>query len=249
MNTILAVGRWTQFAWRSLVAALASSPRVRLWRRPFFTMLVGGLPLAAVVGLSLGVVIWMHTRGVLEKTGTGAVEFLPTVLAAAVFLELAPIGAGLIVASRTAASLAAELASMKTSEQLDALQLLGVSPWKRLIGPRVWACILAVPLLHIAIATLAITSGFLAESIIGDTTLLKYRTAILRELYLADVVPAFVKTFAFGFLTGATATYLGSAVDGGAEEVGRAATDSVVACMLLVLASDVLLVGLARVLI
>src|SRR5262249_56109744 len=92
--------------------------------------------------------------------GPGAVESLPTVLAAAVLLDLAPVGAGLIVAARTGASLGAELASMKVGEQIDALQLLGVSPLRRLVGPRILACVLAVPVLHVLIAPPATPTPF-----------------------------------------------------------------------------------------
>jgi phospholipid/cholesterol/gamma-HCH transport system permease protein len=246
MNTLNQIGRWMAFALDAAGAAVASLHRAQLWCRLLYRVLVGGLPLAAVVGLALGIVIWMHTRGVLVKTGTGAVEFLPTFLAAAVFLELAPIGAGLIVAARTGASWAAELAAMRTSEQLDALELLGVSPLRRLVAPRVIAGIIAVPLLHVLIAMLAIGSGFVAELFVGQTTLLKYQTAVLRELYLIDVVPALLKTLAFGFLTAVTACFIGMNVRGGSEDVGHAATDSVVVCSLLVLAADVFLVGLAQ---
>ena len=212
-------------------------------------MLVGGLLLAVVAGFALGAVVWMHTRGVLERTGTGAVELLPTFLAAAVLLELAPIGAGLIVAARTGASLGAELAAMRVNEQIDALELLGVSPMRRLVAPRVLACVLAVPLLHVLIASIALGSGFLAESIVGQTTWLRYQTAVLRELYLIDVVPALLKTLVFGFLVGVTGCFVGLRTRGGSEEVGTAATDSVVACSLLVLLADVLLVGLTRLLV
>jgi phospholipid/cholesterol/gamma-HCH transport system permease protein len=246
MNTLAAVGHWTHFSALALVTLFRTAVRPGLWLRPFYRVLVGGLPLAAVAGLALGVVIWMHTRGVLQKTGTGAVEFLPTFLAAAVLLELAPIGAGLIVAARTGASIGAELAAMRVNEQVDALELLGVSPMKRLVAPRVLACVLAVPLLHVLIATLAIGSGFVAESVIGQTTWLKYQTAVMRELYLFDVLPALLKTLAFGFLTGVTGCYLGLSARGGSEEVGTAATDSVVICSLLVLSADVFLVGLTR---
>jgi phospholipid/cholesterol/gamma-HCH transport system permease protein len=209
-------------------------------------MIVGGLPLAAVTGVALGVVIWLHTRDVLARTGSGAVEYLPTFLSAAVLLELAPVGAGLIVAARTGASLGAELAAMRVGEQLDALELLGVSPLRRLIGPRVLACVLAVPVLHIAIAVIALVSGFAAESITGQTTLLKYDTAALRELYLSDVVPAAVKTLVFGLVVGVTGCFIGLTAGEGSEGVGHAATDSVVMCALFVLAADVLLVGLIK---
>lgn len=246
MNTLAAIGHWTRFSTLALVTLFRTVVRPGLWLRPLYRVLVGGLPLAAVAGLALGVVIWMHTRGVLQKSGTGAVEFLPTFLAAAVLLELAPIGAGLIVAARTGASLGAELAAMRVNEQVDALELLGVSPMKRLVAPRVLACVLAVPLLHVLIATLAIGSGFVAESVVGQTTWLKYQTAVMRELYLFDVLPALLKTLAFGFLAGVTGCYLGLSARGGSEEVGAAATNSVVVCSLLVLLADVFLVGLTR---
>lgn len=246
MNFLASVGHWTLFAGGSLLGLASTLFHPTRWLRPFYRVFVGGLPLGCVTGVALGVVIWMHTRGVLERTGTGAVEYLPTFLAAAVLLELAPIGAGLIVAARTGASLGAELAAMKVNEQIDALVLLGVSPLRRLVAPRVLACVLAVPLLHVLIAALSLGSGFVAEQVVGQTTWLKYRTAVLQELYLRDVVPALLKTLAFGFLTGVTGCFLGLKAEGGSEGVGSAATDSVVACSLLVLVADVVLVGLTR---
>src|SRR5438270_2097424 len=151
LDALAAVGDWAFFFARSLLAAGLVLARPGYWLRALYQILVGGLPLAVVTGLALGVVIWIHTRGVLARTGGGAVEYLPTFLAAAVLLELAPIGAGLIIAARTGASLGAELASMRVAEQIDALEMLGVSPRRRLIGPRVLACVLAVPALHVPI--------------------------------------------------------------------------------------------------
>ncbi len=240
------LGTLTAFSRRALPAAARAVAHPRWWLRPFHGMVVGALPLAFVTGIALGVVIWMHTRGVLERASPGAVEYLPTVLAVAVLLELAPVGAGLIVAARTGASLSAELAAMKVGEQLDALELLGVSPLQRLIGPRVFACVLAVPVLHILIAATALASGYLAEVATGHTTILQYQSAVLRELYLQDVVPAALKTLAFGLLVGVTSCFIGLTAQEGSEGVGRAATDAVVVCTLLVLAADVLLVGLIK---
>lgn len=248
IDTVAAVGRWVVFAARGVAAAVAALPRPGLWLKPFHGVLVGGLPLAAVAGLALGVVIWVHTRGVLARTSPDAVDYLPTVLAAAVLLELAPIGAGLIVAARTGASLGAEFAAMRVGEQVDALELLGVSPVRRLVGPRVLACVLAAPLLHTLIAVLAIGSGYVAEAVAGGTTWLKYRGAVLAELRLADVLPAGLKTLVFGALVGVTGCHTGLTAHGGSEGVGHAATDGVVASVLLVLVADVFLVGLIRVL-
>src|SRR5262249_38833834 len=161
------------------IAAAIVIPKPGWWARPFYGVLVGGLPLAAVAGLAIGVVVWVHTRGVLTRTGPGAADYLPTVLAAAVLLELAPIGAALLPPARTGASLGAELAAMRLGEQVDALELIGVSPMRRLVGPRVLAGVLAGPLLHVTIAGLALGSGYLAEAVGGGTTWLKYREAVL----------------------------------------------------------------------
>ena len=240
------IGNLAAFALRAIPAAFAALVRPGWWVRPLHGMVVGAMPLAAVTGIALGVVIWLHTRDVLARTGSGAVEYLPTMLAAAVLLELAPVGAGLIVAARTGASLGAELASMRVGEQIDALELLGVSPLRRLIGPRVLACILAVPVLHVLIAAIALASGYAAESVAGQTTYLKFTTAAMQELYLSDVVPAALKTLAFGLVVGVTGCFIGLTAGGGSEGVGQAATDSVVMCALLVLVADVLLVGLIK---
>ncbi|MCS6865884.1 MAG: ABC transporter permease [Gemmataceae bacterium] len=239
-------GRWTAFAALAVPAMLRALPRWRDWLRPLYAVLIGGLPLAVVTGIALGVVIWLHTRDVLARSGTGAVEYLPTLLAAAVLLELAPVGAGLIVAARTGASLGAELAAMRISEQIDALELLGVSPWRQLVGPRVVACVLAVPLLHILIAATALGSGYVAETLTGSTTYLKYDTAAVRELVLEDVIPAGLKTLVFGAVVGITGCFIGLHPRPGSEGVGRAATDAVVACVLFVLVADVFLVLLIK---
>jgi phospholipid/cholesterol/gamma-HCH transport system permease protein len=247
INFLDAIGQFTLFAGRALVAAFASVVRPGAWLQQLYNVLIGALPLGTVTGIALGAVVWMHTHAALARTG--AQEFLPTVLAAAVLMELAPIGAGLIVAARTGASLGAELGAMKLGEQLDALELLGLPPMRVLVGPRVLACILALPLLHIYIATLALVSGFVAENVVGHSSWLKFQTASLKELYPEDVIPAALKTTVFGFLIGVAGCYHGMRAEGGTEGVGRAATAGVVTACLLVLAADVLLVGLIRALI
>jgi len=243
---LVPIGDAALFQVRAVLAAIENLRHPLRWLRPFYGIFVGALPLAMILGLAVGLVIWMHTRGVLDRTA-GAVELLPTFLAVAVLLELAPIGAGLILASRTGASLGAELASMQAGEQLDALRLLGISPLQQLVGPRVLACILAAPLLHVFIAAVALSSGYLAEELIGTTSWLKYQTAILAELYLEEVISASFKTLVFGALVGTTGCYLGIIAEGGSEGVGQAATNAVVACTLLVLLADVFLVGVIRV--
>ena len=247
IGTLWLIGEFAHFAALGLAAAVGALPHPARWLRPFYSVFVGGFPLAIVLGLALGAVIWLQTRAVLEQF-PGANDLLPTVLTAAVLLELAPVGAGLIVAARTGASLGAELSSMKLGEQVDALELLGQSPRRVLVGPRILACVLAVPLLHVLVSLLALAASFAGEAVAGGGNWLKYSGAVEAELAnrLGEVLLAGLKPVAFGFLIGAMGCWVGLRAGGGSEGVGRAATDSVVRCSLLVLAADVLLVGAIR---
>src|ERR1700682_1734400 len=111
------LGRYTHFALGALPAALWSVRRPREFLRQLYHIHVGALPLGAAAALALGVVIWMHLHGVLARFGPGNMGLLPQALALAVILELAPAGAGFIVAGRSGAGLGAELGSMRLTEQ------------------------------------------------------------------------------------------------------------------------------------
>jgi phospholipid/cholesterol/gamma-HCH transport system permease protein len=234
------LGRYVQFAMRALVAALLAVNRPRELGRQLFQVFLGALPLGLVAGLALGAVIWLHLHHVLDRFG--AAQFLPQALALAVVLEFAPTGAGLIVAGRSGASLGAELGSMRLTEQVDALEVLGLSPYRFLVGPRVLACMVALPLLTVFIIYCALAGSFAAEAVGGSLSWLQYRTESLRALRMADVLPATLKTIVYGYLIGVTGCYFGMHAQGGTEGVGRAATRGVVVSIFLVLASNVLLV-------
>jgi len=237
------------FALRAVLALPWAVRRPRDLARQLHQVLVGALPLAVVAGLAVGIVVWIHLRSsVSEIAGPGAVQLLPRALALAVVLEFAPISAGLIVAGRSGASLGAELGSMRFTEQIDALEVLGVSPLRFLVAPRVLACMIALPVLTTFIDYLAIFSGFLAESMSSDSlSWLQYQRECLRALSLQDAVTSTLRTLAFGFLIGVMGCSAGMQAQGGTEGVGRAATRGVVGSILLVLVSNVLLVRLMQV--
>jgi phospholipid/cholesterol/gamma-HCH transport system permease protein len=242
------LGQFAYFGFRALLAAPAALLRLRELARQLYTILIGALPLGLAAGGALGAVVWMHLRGALVSVaGPGAAVYLPQAQALAVVLEFAPLGAGLIVAGRSGASLGAELGSMRLTEQIDALEVLGLSPLRELVGPRVLACMLSLPPLTVLIAYLAILSGYAAEAVGGNMTFAAYKSATLGVLYPMDVIPAVLKTVAFGFLIGVTGCYFGMAATGGTEGVGRAATRSVVTAIFLVLVSNVFLVKLIQV--
>lgn len=242
-NGLESLGRFTHFALQGFLAAVGAVRRPRELTRQLHPILLGALPLGAVAGVALGVVIWMHLRGVMARFGgREAVQYLPQALALAVVLEFAPIGAGLIVAGRSGASLGAELGSMRLTEQLDALEVLGMSPLRQIVAPRILACMLTLPILTVFIAYLAVVGSFGAEALGGSMSWLQYQNACLRELRLQDVIPATLKTMVFGYLIGVTGCYFGVTAQGGTEGVGQAATRGVVVSITLVMVSNVLLV-------
>ncbi|MBY0522754.1 MAG: ABC transporter permease [Gemmataceae bacterium] len=234
------MGQFAYFALRALWATVLAVSRPREVLRQLHGVLMGGLPLAAVAGLALGIVVWLHLHQVLKRFG--ATEVLPQALALAVVLEFAPTGAALITAGRSGASLGAEMGSMRLTEQIDALEMLGLSPLRHLVGPRVLACIVALPFLTVFIAAVALMGALGTEAIGGTMSWREYLNGCLKELRLADVIPAMLKTLVFGYLIGVTGCYFGMVAEGGTEGVGRAATRGVVVSTLLVMASNVLLV-------
>lgn len=243
LSLLESTGRYAAFAARAFVAVVLALGRPREAFRQFYAVLTGSLPLAVVAGLALGLVVWMHTRGVLARIGgPGSVVVLPALLSLAVVLELSPIGAGLIVAGRTGASLGAELGSMRLTEQVDALEVLGFSAMRELVGPRVLACLLTLPLLTVFMDYLALLGSFGAEALTSGMTWLQYSEAYLDRLRFPDVMLATLKTLAFGYLIGVAGCYHGMRATGGTEGVGRAATRGVVGATVSVLVANVLLV-------
>jgi phospholipid/cholesterol/gamma-HCH transport system permease protein len=241
------LGRYLHFGFRALLSLPRALRQPRDLLRQIYNVLIGALPLASAAGIALGVVVWMHLRGALNDVGgPGALVYLPQGLALAVVLEFAPIGAGLIVAGRSGASLGAELGSMRLTEQIDAMEALGSSPLHKLIVPRVLACMLSLPVLTVMIAYLAIGSGFLAEAVGGSMTARQFTNECLRVLTLRNVIPATLKTVVFGYLIGVTGCYFGMCAGSGTEDVGRAATRGVVVSTFLVLTSNVVLVRIIQ---
>jgi phospholipid/cholesterol/gamma-HCH transport system permease protein len=244
MNILELLGRFTWFALTALPAALLA------WRRPgelfrqLYLIWLGAIPLGLIAGLALGFVVWIHLHGVVEPHLR---EKVPEIVAIAIVLEFAPLGAGLILAGRSGASLGAELGSMKLNEQIDALEVLGLSPIKQLVAPRVLAAMITLPLLTILMAYTAVGSSFLAEMLGGTLSWTQYEKAVLHGLgsiSTAKLVLSTLKTVVFGYLVAVTGCYFGMEATGGTEGVGRAATRGVVVSIVLVLIANVFLVKL-----
>lgn len=200
----------------------------------------GGLPIAVISGASVGLVTWMQTRRLLMTYGVEST--LPSILSVAVLVETGPMLAGLLVAGRMGAGLAAELGSMVLTEEVEAREVLGASTITSLVGPRVLGAILALPLLTVVLDGAAILGGMGAEVAAGNLGVAAFWRKSLVFLRLTDVIPATLKTAFFGFLIGLIGCWTGLRAERSTEAVGKAATLGVVRSMAAVFAANVVLV-------
>lgn len=246
LEGMIQVGLFFEFAWQTLVAIPAA-----LWKRcgevnrQFERVAWGSLPIILAAGVSVGLVTWLQTRRLLAQYSLEAA--LPSILSVAVVVETGPMLAGLLVAGRMGAGLAAEMASMVLTEELDARRVLGASPVQTLVAPRTIACGVAVPLLTVLIDVAAVLGGLLAELTGGNLTARLFCDRALDFLQLVDVVPATLKTAVFGILIGLIGCWTGMNADQSTEAVGHAATRGVVRSMLAVFLSNIIMVKLISV--
>ena len=241
LGPLLSLGRFADFASRAVAAApLAVVRRPGDVLRQFERVAWGSLPIIAAAGLSIGIVTWLQTRRLLLRYGVEAT--LPSVLAAAVLVETGPMLAGVLVAARLGAGLAAELSSKVLTEEVDAAEVLGAPAIPTLAAPRVVACTLAVPLLTIVLDAAALAGGLFAELAGGSLSITAYGSRCLDYLRLADVIPGTLKTAVFGLIVGLVGCWVGLRSGPSTEAIGNAATRGVVGSILLIFASNVLLV-------
>jgi phospholipid/cholesterol/gamma-HCH transport system permease protein len=239
-NAIEFVGDVSLFSWR----AIADVFRPPFEAEQFWLQLaeIGSrsVPLIVASGLALGAVMTLHTRSTLVTFG--ATAEIPTVQSLGFFIEIGPLVAGLLMAGRVGSGIGAVLANLRVTEQIDAIESLSVDSFKFLVVPRVLACVIALPLLTLIMDFSGLFAGFLAEYAASGISWNLYIERAFASLDWANFVPPTLKTAVFGFIIGAVSSYFGYTTNEGAQGVGKAATNSVVLCSLLIIVSDVVLV-------
>lgn len=197
-------------------------------------------PLIGLSGLSVGVVMSMHTRASLERFGAEAL--IPQALAIAMIKETGPLVTALLLSGRVGAGIGAQLGGMRVTEQIDALESLAVDSMKYLASTRVIACMISQPLLTTLFNFMAISGGFIAETFLSNITFELYFQRAFSNITFIDYIPSTLKTIVFGFLIASISGYLGYNARGGAEGVGRASTQSVVTSSIVLIIVNVVLV-------
>ena len=198
------------------------------------------LPLVALAGAATGVVLSLEAR--YSLTRFGAKSLLPAAIVFSVIHETGPIITGLVVSGRVGAGIGAELASMKVTEQIDAIEASAVNPYRLLAATRIVACILMMPLLTLAGDACGLFMGWVAQALAEPLSFHQFITQGFKGADFNDFLPPTLKTCVFGLIIGLIACYQGMRTKGGAAGVGRAATSSVVLSSLFVILADVVLV-------
>jgi phospholipid/cholesterol/gamma-HCH transport system permease protein len=168
----------------------------------------------------------------------GATSFVGSVVALSITRELGPVFAGLMVSGRVGASMAAELGTMKVTEQIDALVTLATNPVKYLVVPRVVAATIVLPVLVVFADLLGIVGGYFVSIYLMGANPYVYMAKTYQYLEFKDIYTGLVKASVFGMLIALISCHHGFVAQGGAEGVGRATTRAVVASSMMVLISD-----------
>ncbi|MEM8790778.1 MAG: ABC transporter permease [Pseudomonadota bacterium] len=166
---------------------------------------------------------------------------VPSIVAIGMVRELGPVLGGLMVAGRVSASIAAELGTMRVTEQIDALTTLSTNPMKYLVAPRLLAATIAMPILAFIGDIIGIMGGFLVGVLRLDFNPATYIRTTYNFLELGDVTSGLIKAAVFGFIIALMGCYQGYNSGRGAQGVGRATTNAVVTASILILASNYLL--------
>jgi phospholipid/cholesterol/gamma-HCH transport system permease protein len=174
----------------------------------------------------------------------GAEAFVPVVVLVGITRELGPVIAGLMVAGRVAAAIAAELGTMRVTEQIDALTTLATNPIKYLVAPRLIAAVISMPILVAVADSVGVFGGYVASTqSLGFTGAIYLKNTIDNVTY-HDVSSGLIKAAVFGFIIALMGCYNGFHSKGGAQGVGAATTNAVVSASILILAANYLLTNL-----
>lgn len=235
-------GRLVLFIWACFRASF-SPP---FYFRQFFTQLfkIGylSLPVVGLTALFTGAVLALQIY--VGSSRFNGENLVSSIVALGIIRELGPALAGLMVAGRISSSIAAELGTMRVTEQIDALSTLATNPFQYLVIPRVLAATFSLPLLVLVADTIGVMGGY----IVGTRSLgfdgAAYLKSTVDFITLSDITSGLLKSAVFGFIIAIMGAYHGFFSRGGAQGVGRATTNAVVSASIFILCANYLMTSL-----
>lgn len=203
-------------------------------------------PLVAITGFIMGLVLTIQSRPTLAQFG--AESWLPAMVAVSIIREIGPVITALIFAGKAGSGIGAELASMKVTEQIDAMEVSGINPFKYLVVTRIIASTLMLPLLVIASDAVSLYGAYIGVNLKGDVSFQLFFLKAVEKLTFSDIFPAVIKTFFFGFIVALISCYKGYNSNKGTVGVGESANASVVLSSLSIFILDMIAVQITSLL-
>ncbi len=241
-NVLSDVGNISLFTKRFFIEILKSPFQINEFMRQCYAIGFKSLPLVSITGFIMGLVLTIQTRPTMTKFG--AESWLPSMVSLSMIREIAPVITALICAGKIASGIGAELGSMKVTEQIDAMEVSAINPYKYLVVTRILATTLMVPILVFFADFVGILGGYIGYNVHGSMGIYRYFSEVIDNLDFLDIMPATIKTFFFGFFIGMIGCYKGFNASNGTASVGIAANSAVVTASLSIFIIDMLAVQL-----
>ena len=203
---------------------------------------VGAIPIISLITFFVGVIIAL--QGAFELQRLGAMQLVSSLVAIAITRELGPLITAIVVIGRSGSAFAAEIGTMRVTEELDALKTMALDPVAFLVVPKFVAMAVMLPCLAILADLMGILGGSLFGVVGGGYTFGGYMLATRDALLLRDISSGIIKSVVFGMVITAVGCHEGFATGAGAEEVGRSTTSAVVMSILLIIVIDLVFTGL-----
>ena len=246
MNDFLfETGELSRFAGRFIRQLLKPRREVAEFARQCFIIGYQSFPLIGLTAFIMGLVLTMQLRPSMVEYGVESQ--LPAIVGIAIIREIGPVITALIFAGKIGSSIGAELGSMRVTEQIDAMEVSGTNPFKYLVTTRIMATTLMLPVLVMLGDAVSLYGSYLGVNIRGNTSAYLFWTQVFNNLSYSDVIPAFVKSFFFGFAVGAIGCFKGYNSAKGTEGVGRSANSAVVLSSIVIFIIDLLAVQITDV--
>lgn len=194
------------------------------------------VPIVSIISLFVGIILALQSAYQLKRFG--AMIYVANLVGVSITRELGPIITAIIVSGRSGSAFAAEIGSMKAAEEIDALISMGINPIRFLVTPKLIAMMVMLPALTVLSDFVGIVGGFLLSTTLLEIHPYNYFQQTINALLIKDIVTGLTKAWAFGIVITIVGVYHGFRVTGGAEEVGRRTTASVVSSIFLVIVFD-----------
>lgn len=224
-----------------------------VFKRPFhlrevihqcFEIGLRSLPLITLTGFIVGLVFTKQSRPSLEDFG--ATSWIPSLVGIAIIKALGPLVTAIICAGKVGSGIGAELGSMKVTEQIEAMEVSAINPYKYLVVTRVLATTITIPVLALYCSFVALYGSYINVHSEEAVSMVSFYLAAFKAISFLDIYTAVTKSIVFGFTIGMIGTYKGFHASNGTQGVGKAANQAVVLAMFLIFIEEVLIVQMSN---